>query len=162
MKVAINACFGGFGLSPQAMKRLAELKGRECYFFTQDIKAGLDSPYIPATIESLGDAMFFSAFSIPNPNEVLVGLSDWNGGTLEDRKAANKQYEAVSISPREYERNDPDLITVIEELGEAANGKCADLKIVDIPDDVKFDIEEYDGSEHVAEQHRTWYAEENQ
>jgi hypothetical protein len=27
---------------------------------------------------------------------------------------------------------------------------------VDIPDDVNWYIEEYDGNEHVAERHRTW------
>jgi len=38
MKVAINACFGGFGLSPLAVKRLAELQGRECHFFVLNRK----------------------------------------------------------------------------------------------------------------------------
>jgi len=44
----------------------------------------------------------------------------------------------------------------VEELGEKANGQCADLKIVEIPDDVEYEIEEYDGVEWVAENHRTW------
>jgi len=30
------------------------------------------------------------------------------------------------------------------------------LAIVEIPDDVEYTIEEYDGNEHVAEAHRTW------
>jgi hypothetical protein len=49
------------------------------------------------------------------------------------------------------------LIEVIEELGDAANGDCAELAIVEIPDDVEWEISEYDGREHVAEKHRTWY-----
>lgn len=54
-------------------------------------------------------------------------------------------------------RSDPDLIAVIEELGEeVAGGRFASLRIVDIPDDVKWHIHEYDGLEHVAEDHRTW------
>lgn len=53
-------------------------------------------------------------------------------------------------------RTDPDLIKIIEELGEDANGSCAELKIVEIPDDVEWQIEEYDGMEWVAEKHRTW------
>ena len=32
----------------------------------------------------------------------------------------------------------------------------SDLKVVEIPDDVNWYIEEYDGLEHVAERHRTW------
>jgi len=48
------------------------------------------------------------------------------------------------------------LIKVIKELGEASNGRNAKLKIIEIPDDVEWEIEEYDGIEHIAEYHRTW------
>lgn len=54
-------------------------------------------------------------------------------------------------------RIDPDLIAVIEELGEEADGDHAKIKIVEIPDDIEWYIEEYDGLEWVAEKHRTWY-----
>jgi len=30
-------------------------------------------------------------------------------------------------------------------------------KVVEIPDDIEFVIEEYDGIEWVAEKHRVWY-----
>jgi hypothetical protein len=53
-------------------------------------------------------------------------------------------------------RADPDLIAVIEEMGEASNGMCAEITIIEIPDDVKWHVSEYDGMEHVAEDHRTW------
>lgn len=53
-------------------------------------------------------------------------------------------------------RDDPLLVEVVEVLGEKASGAYAGLKIVDIPDDVKWEIEEYDGMEWVAEVHRTW------
>lgn len=48
------------------------------------------------------------------------------------------------------------LLKTIEALRENANGTYAKLKIVEIPDEVEFTIEEYDGLEHIAEQHRTW------
>jgi hypothetical protein len=49
------------------------------------------------------------------------------------------------------------LIQVVEELWNEASGTCAKLKIVEIPGAVKRKIEKYDGSEHIAEEHRTWY-----
>jgi hypothetical protein len=57
---------------------------------------------------------------------------------------------------RDIPRDDAVLILVVEELGDAANGVCADLKIVEIPDEVDWYVEEYDGNEWVAEKHRTW------
>ena len=53
-------------------------------------------------------------------------------------------------------RDCPVLVAMIEEQGTAINGGFADLRIVEIPDDVDWYIEEYDGNEHVAERHRTW------
>lgn len=60
------------------------------------------------------------------------------------------------LSDRDIDRNDPALIQTVEELGDVANGFCSQLTIVEIPDDVKWQIEEHDGNEWVAEQHRTW------
>lgn len=53
-------------------------------------------------------------------------------------------------------RNDPDLVKVVEELNGAANGRYAELLVVEVPNDVKWSLEEYDGFEHIAEEHRTW------
>jgi hypothetical protein len=48
------------------------------------------------------------------------------------------------------------LVQIVEELGNEASGRCAKLKIVEIPDDINWAIEEYDGSETIAEEHQTW------
>ncbi len=53
-------------------------------------------------------------------------------------------------------RDDQRLVQVVEELRGAANGHCAELKIVTIPDDVDWVILKTDGTEQVSEQHRTW------
>ena len=55
------------------------------------------------------------------------------------------------------ERDDPDLIAVIESLGlKASSGRFAKLKIITIPDDVDWEVKDYDGTEWIAEKHRTW------
>ena len=89
MKVVINKCFGGFGLSDKAIEKYKQLR-----------------PY----------------------------TYDW-----------------------EIDRADPVLVKIVEELGGEANGKFADLKIVEIPDDVQFQIGYYDGTEWVEETNRKWY-----
>jgi hypothetical protein len=91
MKIVVNRCFGGFGLSEAAYKEL----------------------------------------NIP-----------WDGYGFAFRG--------------DEERCDPALVACVAKLGKAANGRCAKLCVVEVPDDVEWQIEDYDGSEHVAEKHRTW------
>lgn len=64
--------------------------------------------------------------------------------------------EDTYFSDYDIPRNDPALVQVVEELGEDADGISSSLKVVEVPDDVKWQIEEYDGVEWVAEVHRTW------
>lgn len=61
-----------------------------------------------------------------------------------------------SFCSRYIERDDPALVQTVLDIGSKAGGRFASLKIVEIPDDVKWQIDEYDGMEWVAEQHRTW------
>jgi hypothetical protein len=90
MKIVINACYGGFGLSKEALALFNERSGT---VVTYDI---------------------------------------------------------------EIKRNDPILVEIVEQLGEAADNRFSELKVVEIPDDVQWTIEEYDGNEWIAEKHRTW------
>lgn len=151
MKVVINGCFGGFGLSKKAVKRLAELQGRECYFFGYDVHNHL--ALVPTTLEA-HDYMW-TAYDIPNPNELKSGKA-WAEMTMEERRAENEIGERHIIESRPRSRNDSMLIQVIEELGKEASGEHAKLKIVEIPDGTEYVIEEYDGNEHIAEKHQTW------
>ena len=54
-------------------------------------------------------------------------------------------------------RTHPRLIAAIEKVGEdKASGPLAEVHIVDIPDGVSWEIDDYDGIEHIAETHRVW------
>jgi len=76
---------------------------------------------------------------------------------------AEKLYSELSGKPvvRRYcfdsaDRDDPILIQLVEQLGEKVNGQFAKLRVVEIPEDVNWQINEYDGNEWIAEVHRTW------
>lgn len=62
----------------------------------------------------------------------------------------------VHWTSRDIARDDPVLVQLVREWGSKANSSYADLKIVRIPGNVEWEINEYDGYEWVAEKHRTW------
>ena len=70
---------------------------------------------------------------------------------------ANDKFEPQDILTNyDIVRDDPVLVRVVEELGIAAGDNYAELKIIEIPDDVVWELNEYDGREWIAETHRRW------
>ena len=75
---------------------------------------------------------------------------------------SRKVYEEMGVPWDGYgydfnnERTNEALIKVVEGLGKDANGSCAKLKIIEVPDGVEFEIDDYDGMESVHEVHRSW------
>ncbi len=138
MKIVINACYGGFGLSHEGIMEYAKRKGMTLHAFVNarkhDGRIDFDKmiPYEP-------DKRAFCVFYSTEP------LDD-NG------KIPDKSY----FSERDIKRDDPDLIAVVQTLGKKANGDFANLQVVDIPDGVQWEIDEYDGFEHIDEVHRSW------
>lgn len=144
MKLVINKCHGGFGVSAEALKRLIALdsKGVEVY-----------------------DAKEYYGGNNPNfahrdwrkdYEERLAKCDDAGDGYRKDSWGSTLYKDERVYSYDRDARTDPALISVVEEMGEAANGFCAKLTVVEIPDGVEYTVEEYDGSEWVAEAHRTW------
>lgn len=76
----------------------------------------------------------------PEPNRLFTMF--WTSPQIEER-------QRDSISHRDIARNDPALVQMVEELGQAANGHFAELKITDVPSGERYRIDEYDGSEEV-------------
>src|SRR6478609_182467 len=113
MKVVINACFGGFGLSEKAVRFMAERGNEEA---AKEI-ARYEKPLDPDDK--------FDAIHI-----------EYNGGK-------RPWYGHMSG----MKRDDPLLVEVVETLGGEADGEYAHLKVVEIPDGVDYEIDEYDGSE---------------
>ena len=139
MKVVINKCYGGFGLSEKAYERLIEL--------------GI--PVRKYTEQELGEDGLYK--KVPeNEGEVIF---DRDLSKSED----SLQKSMRTLSGRYWEtwtddnRSHPLIVQVVEELGKESWGSFAKLKIVEIPDGVDFEIDEYDGLEHIAEKHKTWH-----
>ena len=140
MKVAINRCFGGFSLSHEAVMRYFEIKGITVY------------------PEQGKDYWKFWTYWTVKPEDRIESKEgdDFYKLPMEERAAYNKAHSEQTIYERDIERHDPALVQTVEELGDRANGAHAELTVVEIPDDVDYHINEYDGNEHVAERHRTW------
>jgi hypothetical protein len=153
MKVVINRCFGGFSLSAAAVKRLAELQHRPCYFFRDN---GSGTGFVPAKLEDIGRGYFY-AWDIPNPNEFFRSGPDYNRLSPEEREEQGRVSNRHYLTSRPENRSDPLLVQVVEELGEKAWGECAELKVIEIPDDVKYEVYDYDGKESIHQVHTSWY-----
>ena len=130
MQVAINRCYGGFNLSNEAMNKLIEKNSSFLLTYTPKEWFGKNEP----NEEQIVDCMK------KNSN---VGYKD---GKIYFFEVHDK-----------YVRIHSDLIDVLQELGPKANGCFSKIKIVNVPDDIEFEIDEYDGMESVEEIHRRWY-----
>ena len=90
-----------------------------------------------------------------------IVINDCYGGfgLSDEAKVLYKDMAGITDSDwydRDIDRDDPYLVKIVRDLGSAAGGGYAKLKIVEIPGDVEWQISEYDGVEWVAEKHRTW------
>jgi hypothetical protein len=132
-KIVINQQHGGFGLSPKAQKRYLELIGKECYFYQHDIKN-----YMRISIEDAENKIF-----------AVTVIQDLG---VEPDKIPNDAY----WNDYDLERDDPLLIQVVNELGAEANGRFSNLVVFEIPDDVEWQVDDYDGWETIHEKHRMW------
>ena len=87
-----------------------------------------------------------------------VVINKCYGGFQLSRKA----YEELGLEwdgygfAYENDRANPKLVEVIERLGSAGSGIFGKLKVVEIPDDIEWEIKDYDGIETIHEKHKTW------
>lgn len=139
MKVAINGCYGGFGLSTEAFIELLRRKGK--------------------TIYPEGTGPYTNYWLTPIDQQPAILRKQFYEVTGPAREEYNKVREAAGpIYQFQYyeDRTDPDLIAVIEQFGDKASSSLGRVYIVEVPDDVEWTIEDYDGVEWVAEKHRRW------
>lgn len=127
--------FWGYDLSVKAIAEYMKLKGLTPYF-------GWVS-------------------SVAKPKVTIISCEEAFGKRLKNLIILTKPFKDLYeendlFQVGKIERNDPLLVQVVETLGREANGFAAELKVVEIPDDVVWEITEYDGIETVREVARSW------
>jgi len=143
MEIVINKQYGGFSLSPLAIQEYLKLKGEKAYFY--------DSRYENKT-------MMFIKEDPPTKTEniFLQCFTRDFGERFNSTDIPDEEWDRYCFYSNSINRTDKDLIKVVKELGDKANTIVSDLKIIEIPDDIEYEIEEYDGFEWVSEKHMTW------
>jgi len=136
-EIVINKCFGGFGLSNKAIMRYAELKGIKLFTWIDDITK----------------KVYKEKAKIDNPQIILhYATKDVKDETDYQKKGGDNIY----WSERDIKRDDEELVQVVKELGNKANGTHSKLEVVKIPSGVEWEISNYDGMETINEVHRSW------
>ena len=143
MEVVINVCFGGFGISPKALKKLIDMKSDAIEIMPIHKYSSSKTFEDMKSKYSFGDRYVEYEDGFIWDGHIVTFYKDEMVYSLKDK------YKCKS-------RAHPDLIKVVKELGKEANGQCAKLKIVEIPDGINWIIDEYDGTESIQEEHRSW------
>lgn len=143
MKIVINGCYGGFGLSHAAVMEYAKRKGITLYARPGEVdrNRGVTDP---------AEAYMVEYLTVPPDEYDALRAADKAKGSYKDSNAVYWSYY-------EIDRTDPVLVEMIEGDDEGEfNGRHASLHVVEIPDGVEWELDEYDGIESVHEKHRSW------
>lgn len=156
-KVVINSEAGGFSLSHHGLMLYGKLKNLNINVYYKSETENLYETYIRKNGKETEDCLLFHCV-LPNeyifPKEVdanfladhTIQISDYFFLMQNDGKKLLHDF-----------RSDPYLVQVVEDLNELASGEYASLKVVDIPEDVIWEIWTFDsGSEIVKEVSREW------
>ena len=83
--------------------------------------------------------------------KVVINQCFGGFGLSEKAEAIVEERIGREFDPYEHPRHCPVLVSVVEELGEAANGRCANLTVEELRWGRRYIIKEYDGVEKVCE-----------
>lgn len=136
-KVILNKCFGGFDVSKEAYMLYAKKKGLRLYLYESEF---INRKFIYKKVND--DNSIFRHYFIKDMGDNV--------------EISNEDYEKYCLYLKDEHREDPILIEVVEELGEKASGRFGNLKVVEIPDDLEYVIDEYDGIETLHQKVEEW------
>lgn len=128
MKLILNKCYGGFDVSKEAYMLYAKKKGLTLYLYESNF---VDRKFIYKKVNN--DYSIFRHYFTKDMGDNV--------------EISNKDYGKYYLYLCDEYRKDPVLIEVVEELGDKASGRHGELKVVEIPDNCYYKIDEYDGIE---------------
>ncbi len=137
-EIVVNRCYGGFGLSTKAQNEYAKRKGFKLYYYEQ------------------------TKWNFKDKTTEYIRVKEPKHFSYTLKKDLGKKINILGVDATDWfhesdiKRDDPDLVSIVKNLKEEANGSFAELEVVEIPDNVEWEIEEYDGQEWVSEVHQTW------
>lgn len=140
-KVILNKCYGGFSLSEEAHRLYAMKKGFEVFAYKNDRYSAKNKQSYYKKLEKNEDALFKYYFTKDFGNNSVISSED---------------YAKYSFSLGAGDREDKTLIEVVEELGEKSNSPFSSLVVVEIPDDLEYVIDDYDGIETLHQKVQEW------
>jgi hypothetical protein len=139
MKIVLNGCYGGFGLSYEAMVLYWHARCRDLYFY-RDI----------SVYDGYSKIHKYERISLA---DIQRSRNTWTGYiycTTEDQGKYLDHFPENIVSDRDIDRTDPILVSVVETMGsKAASGRFASLYIEEIPNGTQYKIDEYDGIEEL-------------
>ncbi len=141
MKLVLNKCFGGFGLSHEAMMEIFKHKGVTVYPYITNI----DDDYTGTTWTRFQGQPPTSWFD----NIEYLGIDPGKDSFVTGIGARCNEYNQFDSQAYDNYTNDADLVAVVEALGDEASGVFAELRIVEIPDGMNYTIDDYGGVETV-------------
>lgn len=140
MKLVLNKQHGGYNLSQVAIMLYAERVGKKLYTYYQDY--GRDNDKGVHYVRDKRKVTLGGDFP-------LYQTKDYGDVYYLDYKGDHDEWNSTFFDTDHIERDDEILIEIVEQLGAEANGFLAQLRVVEIPDDSYYHIDEYDGYETV-------------
>lgn len=131
-KVILNKCYGGFGVSDKVYEEYTKAKGFKLFRYKMiDINKYVFTDKDCGTLgtEYSTEYLGKECSNIPNSSFLYIDSS--------------------------Y-REDKILVEIVERLGKEANSDYSNLIVIEIPDDLDYVIDDYDGLETLHQRVQEW------
>ncbi|KGL43026.1 hypothetical protein EP56_08530 [Listeriaceae bacterium FSL A5-0209] len=140
MKLVVNRCYGGYGLSSKAILRVLELKGETVFAYVQtDKNLEREAENLKAIDKDYKEGFWDKIYYFREPLDLCE-----NGDISFDELRYKNEIDVY------FDREDKDLVQIVEELDAEASTNLSELEVLEIPDNHEYYIDDYDGVERIV------------